>query len=426
MSDKPLQPSLPYSLPLTVALITNLTLIICLSFKLIALGEVVFSANSILCAFFSALFLMVVRNCNKNEQQQVLNHSLITLYLVSIGLYLLVNLPALENVRNYIAYQIVFEEIPRKFFSVTTAFIISFYLPYTYYVFYKNKTLSTSKQQCIAIIISNSLFFSINFFLLFCDPLIKNCLSLFLTSGVVSLLSLVFLLLVSWILFSSKASRILSGLNWRHRKIAMICSSDYSLLVIIALNILLISLACEYRVISLFDVLIIPASSILMPFAILTNHLVVEVYGAKASYRLLTILIISELAFDLILMLAVALPSPKFMNFNDFYWSIIPRRIPATSLGLIIAFYTNTFLIEKLKMKSLEKYTIFRFCLANVVANTLLTLVNCFILFTGIYSHNRVITLVLSSWLYKIVVSFLCYPLLRLFQHRLERANRLT
>ncbi|STY33529.1 Uncharacterised protein [Legionella pneumophila] len=69
-----------------------------------------------------------------------------TLYMFCIGVYVLVNLPAAEYMHDNPAYQVIFEEIPKKFFATTIAFALSFYLPHLLFCTKNDRVLSTPKQ----------------------------------------------------------------------------------------------------------------------------------------------------------------------------------------------------------------------------------------------------------------------------------------
>ena len=100
-------------LPLTVGMMTCLILLINVSFKIIMVQGLIFTASAVLCPLIAFIYLLVLNECNVVQQRHILNQSLLALYLFSIGIYLLVNLPAAETMYDNPAYQIVFEDIPK-------------------------------------------------------------------------------------------------------------------------------------------------------------------------------------------------------------------------------------------------------------------------------------------------------------------------
>jgi hypothetical protein len=119
----------PAFLVLSVGIITSLILLINVSFKIVSYQGLVFAISSLLCPLIAGLYLLVLRNCTFREQRYLLNISLTTLYIYCIGVYVLVNLPAAEFMHDNPVYQIVFEDIPKKFFATTISFTLNFYLP---------------------------------------------------------------------------------------------------------------------------------------------------------------------------------------------------------------------------------------------------------------------------------------------------------
>lgn len=115
---------------LSVGLITSLILLINVSFKIVLIEGLMFSVTCLICPLIAGLYLSVLRNCTIKEQRHLLNISLLTLYVFCIGVYILINLPAAEYMHNNPVYQIIFEDIPKKFFATTIAFALSFYLPH--------------------------------------------------------------------------------------------------------------------------------------------------------------------------------------------------------------------------------------------------------------------------------------------------------
>jgi uncharacterized PurR-regulated membrane protein YhhQ (DUF165 family) len=394
----------------SVAMITCLALLISLSFKIIAIQDFSFVANSILCPVIAGMFLIILKECTLTEQKQVLNQALLALYLFSIGVYLLVNLPTLDNMRANIAYKVFFEDIPRKFFSATLAFILAFYLPF-FCITKKNATaLQKEKNAILFLLVGGGLFFTIDFLLLFADPMPQNFLQLYKNSLSVTL-ALLFIIAFAYALFFLKKTSLSTLQN---NKQTAVCyhSSLYQYLVSFSVIILLICLACEYRLISFGHAWVIVASGIIFPIDVLVSNLVGELYGYKANLRIIGFLLFSELLFNVILTLVMMLPSPDFFDLNLFYSELNPRRIPAATIALIFAMGGNAFLLEKFKNTWFDKHQSLRILTANIISNSLLCFVNYSILFVGIYPYDLILHLVINSWAYKMVITLISLPLI--------------
>ncbi|MDI9819531.1 MULTISPECIES: VUT family protein [unclassified Legionella] len=394
------------TLLLAVGMMTCLILLINISFKIIMIQGMLFTASSILCPLVAIIYLLVLKECTILQQRHVLNQSLLALYLFSIGIYLLVNLPAAEYMHDNLAYQIVFEDIPKKFFASTLAFGLSFYLPHLLCCLKQKEILLTPKKRLLLATFGGFLFFTLDFFLLFSDPYVYNFKriyfdSLMIAAGILLSVGIIYL---TCLLFLKRPL-----LPTNKPLPSYLESPLYHYLVGFAVTIILICLACEYRLISFPNGWTLTASGLLFPLALIASNLVGELYGYKANLRLAVLLIVAELTFDLLLINLVALPSPEFFNLNPFYLFIMPRRIPAEALAVMVAFIDNAMLLEYLKKTTIGSSRFWRILIANTIVNSLLCLVNYSLLFGGIY--EPIFNLAISAWSYKIASMLLSLPL---------------
>lgn len=403
---------------LTVAMITSLVLLINASFKIIVINGFLFTASSILCPLIAGLYLLVLHECNPAQQRRALYQSILALYLFSIGIFILVNLPAVENIKANIAYEIMFKEIPRKFFSSTLAFGLGFYLPFLCLRGKMTEEKYSPKKCLLLALLGGFFFFSIDFLLLFADPNAKNFLHIYLDSLMVSTGFLVLTGLgYSLCLLRTKPSKPVVV-----KKISPCYSNHaYQYLVGFSVIILLICLSCEYRLISFANGWVFVASSVLFPFCFVVSNVVGELYGYKANLNKVGILLLFEVIFNVILLLIMVLPSPEFFDMNPYYSCITPRRIPAATLALVLALGSNAYLLEKLKNTVYGKHQVLRIFIANIISNSLLCLVNYTILFAGIYPYELIVNLAMNSWLYKLVATVVTLPLVLWLLNSLRR-----
>lgn len=393
---------------LTVSMMTCLILLINVSFKIITVQGMIFTASSLLCPLVAIIYLMVLKECTVVQQRHILNQSLLALYLFSIGIYLLVNLPSAENIYENPAYQIVFDDIPKKFFAATLAFGLSFYLPHLLCCAKNSEILISPSKRLGLALFGGFFFFSIDFLLLFLDPYIFNFNRIYIDSLMVNA-SILFLV---GIFYQTFHLLINPGKVKRKELDSPVYLSIplYHYLVGFSVTILLICLGCEYRLISFSENTILGASAIFFPLIIVASTLIGELYGYKANFRLALVLILAELSFDFLLMGTAALPAPDFFNINPFYSVILPRRIPAGALALFVTFVSNAMLLENLKYTGLGLNRCARILIANIVATSLLCLVNYSLLYSGIYPYEQIFNLVLNSWIYELTVTLVSLP----------------
>lgn len=385
-------------------MIIGLGLLVNVSFKMIAAFGLVFAASSLLCPVIAALYLWMLTTCPLASQRQVLNQALMALYLFSIGIYLLLNLPVADDTRDNIAYQIVFDDLPRKFFASTLAFAVSFYLPHSYFLIKKSSVLRSSRQRLLLALAGGVVFFNLNFLFLFTSPLLENFGMVYFDSMLIMLAILLFAGIIYLGYFRCDNAPV------PEEELAHTRYSLYHYLSGFSVIILLICLACEYRLVSLGSGMALAASSILLPLLMMASNLVGELFGYQANKRLIRLLLLAALGFDLALMLVVTLPSPECYNLNLFYHLTLPRRIPAAILAIVLAFGSNAWLLDALK-NSLWSQSL-RLFVANTVANSLLCFVTYTVLFSGVYPGEQILDLAINAWIYKVVISVLGLPLI--------------
>lgn len=368
----------------------------------------IFTANSIICALVALIYLIVLQKCTLSQQRHILNQGLFSLYLFSVGIYLLVNLPAADYMHGNPSYQIVFEAIPKKFFASTLAFGLSFYLPHLLCFHNKAEYKISFKKSLSLSLFAGAAFFNLDFLLLFFDPPVFNFQQIYFDSILINTSSLL-LVAGAYIFFNSLTFAIKPKTDVNAP--VYLTSLLYHYLVSFSVIIVLICLACEYRLISFSNGCTLAASGLLLPFAILASNFVGEVYGYKANLYLAIVLIVAGFVFDIFLMSSVALPAPKFFNLNPFYSFIMPRRVPATTIAVFVAFITNALLLEKLKYTGLSMNHGSRLLIANVFSASLLSLVNYTLVYAGVYPQEQIFNLVLGGWIYKLGLTLLGLPL---------------
>ncbi|WP_173238257.1 VUT family protein [Legionella antarctica] len=402
----------------TVSLITCLILLINISFKIIILQGLVFAVSSLLCPLVAGLYLITLRTCTFKQQRHVLNISLITLYTFCIGIYVLVNLPAAEYMLDNPVYQIIFEDIPKKFFATTISFTLSFYLPHLLFCTKSDKILSSPKQCMLLALLGGLSFFCLDFFLLFSDPHAHSFKQVYFDSLLIACL-LLLIIGVSYLSF-------LLGNKANKNKRLKVISEDgifplYHYLICFAVAVMLMCIACEYRIVAFNKDSILAASCIFFPITMIISTLIGELWGYHANLKLALVLISAQLIFDAFLMSIVTLPSPPFFNLNPFYSCIVPRRLPAATLSLCVTFISNAMLLHYLKYSKWKLHRSLRIFIANVCASSLLCLVDYSLLFGGIYPYEQIISLVVNVWQYKLLMTMISLPLVLWLCKHLQR-----
>ncbi|MFT4060653.1 MAG: VUT family protein [Legionella sp.] len=406
----------PGLLSLTAGIIVCLTLLINVAFKIISLKGMMLSVNSLICPLTTCLYLLALRIYTPKEQRHLLNISLITLYTFCIGVYVLVNLPAAEYMHGNPVYQIIFDDIPKKFFAVTMAFALSFYLPHLLFCNPKNRFLPSPIQKLFLALLGGASFFLLTFLLLFSGTHVHNFSKVTLDSLIIA--SLLFFIITLLYLMSLLKYKTAVRTDNREKEAIPFCYY----LICEALVITLICSACEYRIIAFISYNgILAASAVFFPISLIISTLIGELWGYRTGIKLSLMLSTTQIIFDMILMSIVALPSPEFFNLNPFYSYIMLRRLPADSLTLFATFTSNTMLLHYLEQKNMQRPL--RILFANVCANSLLCLIDYSLLYGGIYPYDQIIKLVVDVWQYKIFMTIFSIPIICKLCTMFEKKN---
>lgn len=402
---------------LAVGIITCLILLINVSFKIIQVQSLVFAISSLLCPVISILYLIALRKCTLKEQRHLLNIALMTLYLFCIGIYVLVNLPAAEYMHNNPAYQIIFEDIPKKFFATTISFALSFYLPHLILCTKNNTILSSPKRCALLALFGGFGFFCSDFYLLFAGPHAESFAQVFIDSLMIACLVLL-VTGVSYLFFVLDDEENLYKLSSNATDITF---PIYQYLLCIAVAVMMMCLACEYRLIAFSKEGVLAASCVFFPVTMIISTVIGELWGYKANLKLALILIAAQLIFDTFLMGIVSLPSPQFFNLNPFYVYLMPRRLPASTLALFVAFLSNAMLLHYLSYGTWKLPQLMRIAIANICSSSLLCLVDYSLLFGGIYPYEQIVNLAVNVWEYKLVMTMLSLPVILSIYRSLQR-----
>jgi len=399
---------------LSVSMIACLLLLINLSFKIIAAAGLVFTTSSLLCSMITGIYLLALRNLSFEEQRHLLNISLIALYVFSIGIYILVHLPAAQDMNNNPVYQIVFEDIPKKFFATTFAFGVSFYLPHNLYWRKPNKNAFTVRASMLLALFGGISFFAIDFYFLFSELNLFHFKQIFIDS---LLINIGFLLVfaVSYLGYACVSKKQLTRTPRRQH------TPVFHYLVCIAIMVLLVCLSCEYQLVTLFQSWTMSGNSLLFPVILIVGTLAAEIFGYRASVFFTAVLIMAQLFFDALFMLAIALPSPAFFDLNPFYHLILPRRIPAATLALLLILLSNGYLLHRLRAFSWFQYRWVRIMTANLCATVILCVVSYSLLFSGFYNFDQMFLLAVNALVYKIIFTLVTLPFIVLLCNMIER-----
>jgi len=193
------------------------------------------------------------------------------------------------------------------------------------------------------------------------------------------------------------------------------------------ITILLICDALAFKVVSV-NGCDFAASGLIFPLGFLLASIITEVYGFALAGRIIWVQLMCQALFILMINLFVLLPSPKgssatlhYLNLYQNLWHVLI----ASTIAVVFAYFINDIIMSKLKIYLSGKYFIIRFFSSNSIGNLILVTISYPINFYGLYSINHIAVIALNTWVYKMVLAIILFPVAILFSNGVKRIEKL-
>ena len=183
----------------------------------------------------------------------------------------------------------------------------------------------------------------------------------------------------------------------------------YTLLACMYVTIMVASTTVAYKPVQIGP-FTATASSLLFACTFAISSIIAEVYGRKTSKTLIWIVIPCGLLFTILITGLSHLPSPADWNkqaaFNYVLGSSM-RFAAFGTVGSIISYHINIYLITKWKFLTSGKYFTLRTIGANSFGEFFLVAITTFGAFSGVYPTREVISIFAFAYISKIFFSFI-------------------
>ncbi|UTC67359.1 MULTISPECIES: queuosine precursor transporter [unclassified Treponema] len=154
--------------------------------------------------------------------------------------------------------------------------------------------------------------------------------------------------------------------------------------------------------------------TLLFPFSYIFGDVLAEVYGYKASRKVIWTGFFMLLIMSLNIWLVSVLPAEAEWVFQKDFDNILLQmpRISAGSLcGYFVGEYSNSVVLSKLKVITKGKHLWLRTIGSTLVGQLLDSIVFVVIAFLGLYSLNVLIVMIFSNYLFKTFIEVIFTPL---------------
>ncbi|MEI6229621.1 MAG: queuosine precursor transporter [Actinomycetes bacterium] len=195
-------------------------------------------------------------------------------------------------------------------------------------------------------------------------------------------------------------------------KFAVVPSSLYPVLAALFVSLLLLSNISATKLIA-FGPFITDGGAFLFPLTYVLGDILSEVYGLKATRRVIWLgFALAVLAGFTLYMVQLAPPAPGWENQSAFesVLGFVPRILLASVCGYLVGEFLNSYVLVKIKERTLEKRLWLRLVGSTVVGEFADTLVFCTIAFYGVITGAEFINYVIVGYVYKTMLEVFLLP----------------
>lgn len=154
--------------------------------------------------------------------------------------------------------------------------------------------------------------------------------------------------------------------------------------------------------------------TLLFPLSYIFGDILTEVYGYRASRKVIWTGLASLVLMSLNIWIIGILPADRSWNLQDAYNSILspmPRIALASVLGYFAGEWSNSALLSRMKVLTKGRWLWTRTLGSTLVGEMADTLIFVLVAFAGTYSNGDIIAMILSNYLFKCTIEALFTPL---------------
>lgn len=185
----------------------------------------------------------------------------------------------------------------------------------------------------------------------------------------------------------------------------------YYYMTILCITLLINSHSICYKLVELPWYGVVSASGIMFPMTFLFADTVAEHYGYAASRILIWSTLIAQFVFVSFTFVIRLMPSDMNNIYNQsfeyLFQNLIPRQLLAATVSVFFSFFIFSFLISILKTNLQNKSFWKRSLIANMLAKAVLCTFSYFILYSGRFSPEYIISIIWHTWLLKMFIALI-------------------
>ena len=159
---------------------------------------------------------------------------------------------------------------------------------------------------------------------------------------------------------------------------------------------------------------IFDAGTLLFPLVYIFGDVLTEVYGYKASRKIIWTGLLCSLLMAGLIMLVGRLPAAGDRPYQEAYMNVLgftPRIVLASAIAYMAGEFSNAIIVAKMKIKDGWKSLRKRFLWSTIVGQWLDTVLFIIIAFGGIFPWSVIWAIVISNYVFKLAIEIVLMPL---------------
>lgn len=164
----------------------------------------------------------------------------------------------------------------------------------------------------------------------------------------------------------------------------------------------------------------------IFPLTYIFGDILTEVYGYKASRKIIWSGLIANVIMSLGYFLVQSLPSAPFWPNQGAYETIlgiVPRIVLASIVGYFVGEFCNSYVLSKMKIFMSGKHLWMRTIGSTIVGEGVDTFLFVTIAFIGTIPNSSLLMVIISGYLFKVFYEVLATPLTYLIVNKLKKAE---
>lgn len=166
--------------------------------------------------------------------------------------------------------------------------------------------------------------------------------------------------------------------------------------------------------------------TIIFPLSYIFGDILTEVYGYRQSRRAIWIGFLSAMVMSLVLGLVGLIRPAEGWELQEAYMAILgqtPRIVTASLIAYFAGEFSNSFILAKMKVFTKGKWLAARTIGSTIAGQAIDTLIFVFIAFYGVFSNSLLFTIIVSNYIFKVLLEVAFTPLTYKIVNTLKRAE---